>query len=258
MVSLRRLHPEPAELSPEEAIADLELAGKAPADRPYVVGNMVSSADGRAVVDGRSGALGNDADKALFLNLRTQVDAVLVGTGTLRAERYGPIITSDERRGARERAGLEPAPLACVISRSLSLPLDIGLFQDPDSRIVLLTPSDADLAPCPAQVDVVRLEDEDGPAAALAHLRAEHGVRSVLCEGGPTLLGALVADGVLDELFLTISPSLAGGGSAPTILNAPAPLGELASLVLLRVLESEGALLLRYAVSGSAPAAFGA
>ena len=105
---------------------------------------------------------------------------------------------------------------------------------------------------------MVRLEGEARPAAALAHLRAEHGVRSVLCEGGPTLLAALVAEGVLDELFLTISPALAGGGSAPTILDGPAALGELASLELLRVLESEGALLLRYAVDGSAPAAFGA
>jgi riboflavin biosynthesis pyrimidine reductase len=256
---LRRLYPDPADVTVEDAVAGLGLGDAAPAGRPYVVGNMVASADGRAVVDGRSGALGNAADKEIFLNLRTQTDATLVGTGTLRAERYGPLIVSDRRRAAREREGLKPVPLACVISRSLSLPLDIPLFQDPESHIVVFTSSGAEPAECPAQIEVVRLAPEhSGPAAALEHLRAHHSVRSVLCEGGPTLLAALVADGALDELFLTVSPRLAGGGGAPTILHAPQPLADLASLELISVLESEGALFLRYAVRGSAPSRPGA
>ncbi|MDQ6915032.1 MAG: dihydrofolate reductase family protein, partial [Actinomycetota bacterium] len=89
MVELRRLAPDPATVSPEAALAGLALGDRAPDDRPYVVVNFVASADGRAAFEGRSGALGDQADHELFHGLRGHADAVLVGTGTLRAERYG-------------------------------------------------------------------------------------------------------------------------------------------------------------------------
>jgi riboflavin-specific deaminase-like protein len=247
MARLRRLLPEPEEsLTAREALAGLALGDRAPEDRPYVAVNFVSSVDGRAAFEGRSGALGDEADRELFLTLREQVDAVLAGTGTLRAERYGPLVRDPERRAAREAAGLHPQPLAVVVSRSLHVPGDIPLFQDPESTIVLYTAAEAQPPDCAADVQLVRLDPaEMTMTAALRHLRAEYGVRSLLCEGGPTVFGALVHERVADELFLTISPKLAGGMDPLTILQGP-PMPEPAELELVWLLEAGGALFLRY------------
>ena len=83
--------------------------------------------------------------------------------------------------------------------------------------------------------------------SALRRLRAEHGVRALLCEGGPTLMGALLHEGLVDELFQTLAPQLAGGGSGPTMSSGPA-LAEAAPLELVWALERAGSLYLRYAV----------
>jgi len=247
MTTLRRIHPDHAELTVEAAFTGLDLAAQAPAERPYVIANMVSSLDGRAAVAGRSGALGGAADRAVFHELRGQVDAVLVGSRTMRTESYGALVRDDERRERRRAAGLEPMPIGAVVTRSLDLALDIPLFQDPESTIVVFTSGDAELPPRPADVRVTRIPARElTMAAALRRLRADHGVRSVLCEGGPTVLGALVAEGVLDELFLTASPLLVGG-DAPHVLEASS-IGDPVRLDLVWALEAEGALFLRYAV----------
>jgi riboflavin-specific deaminase-like protein len=247
MARLRRLLPGPEEsLTPRDALAGVALGDRAPEDRPYVAVNFVSSVDGRAAFEGRSGALGDEADRELFLALREQVDAVMAGTGTLRAERYGPLVRDPDRQAAREAAGLSAQPLAVVVSRSLHIPTDIPLFQDPDCGIVVYTAADADLPDCPANVELVRLDPaEMTMTAALRHLHAEHGVRSLLCEGGPTVFGALVHERLADELFLTLSPKLAGGTDPLTILQGP-PMPEPAELELAWLLEAGGALFLRY------------
>jgi riboflavin-specific deaminase-like protein len=247
-LTLRRLIADEPEMTPAEALADVDFAGNAPADRPYVVANMVATVDGRATVAGRSGPIGGEADRELFHRLRTRVDAVMVGSGTLRVERYGALVRLPELRAAREEAGLPPLPLGVVVSRSLDLPLDIPLFADEESRMVVYTQSDADLPECGAQVDVVRLPAGDADmVAAMSDLRAERGVRSVLCEGGPRVLGALIRQGVLDELFLSVAPKLSGGIDEPTIVTGP-PLPEPVALDLVWALDSRECLFLRYAV----------
>jgi riboflavin biosynthesis pyrimidine reductase len=224
---LRRLLPQPGEVEAERLFDDVDFAALAPADRPYVVVNMVASADGRATLDGRTEKLANEHDKAVFHALRTAVDAVLVGTGTLRAERYGRMVRSERRREIRRARGLEPEPLAIVCSRRGDFPDDIPLFTDPEARVMTHTGS--------------------SPLEALRRAQDEHGVRSVLCEGGPTLNVAMLAEGAFDELFLTISPLLAGGRDPLTILND----GDPAPLELRWALEGGGALFLRYARAGS-------
>jgi riboflavin-specific deaminase-like protein len=235
-------------VTPLEVAQSLRPAERAPAERPYVLANMVGSVDGRATVGGKSGGLGNEADRQLFHALREQVDAVLVGTGTLRAERYGPFIRDPERRARREAAGLAPNPIGCVATRSMMLPDDIALFEDPASTIAVYTSADAEPPDVAARLEVTRLPAELLTMTnALELLRADHGARSVLCEGGPTILGALLAEGLVDELFLSLAPRLVAG-YGPSVVEGP-ELPEPAELDRAWVLESEGVLFLRYLVN---------
>ena len=247
-MALRRLYPEPGEVAVEDAVAGLRLAEHAPDGRPYVIDNMVATADGRAAIEGRAGPIGDPIDRALFLRLRTQVDCVLVGAGTLRAERYGHLVRSEELRSARRAEGLEPEPLGCVLTRTMDLPWDTSLWTDPASRVVLYTSASGNPPPCAATVTVHRMaEAELIVERVLRSLRADHDVRSVLCEGGPTLNRQLLAADCLDELFLALEPKLAGGGDEPTIVAGP-PLAPPGRLDLASILESDGALFLRYRV----------
>jgi len=248
-VRLRRLAPEAGLLTADEVVQELDFAGSAPAQRPYVVVNMVATVDGRVTVAGRTAPISSVADRQLFHALRTRADAVMVGAGTLRVERYGRLVRDARRREQRRAIGLQADPLAVVISASLDLPSDLPLLQDPESRVVIITASDALLDACDAQVDYVRCDPVDLPAA-LARLRDEHGVRSILCEGGPRLNASLLADGLIDELFLTTFAVLAGGEGALTILGDMLPGGTLLpqQLELLWLLEHESELFARYAL----------
>ena len=244
-MQLRRLLPEPGTTTTEEAVAGLRLGDRAPEERPYVVANMVTSADGKAAFRGRSGALGSDADREIFHGLRGQADAVLVGSGTVRAERYGRLVRDPALREARERERLRPDPIACIVTRSLDLPADIGLLRDPEQETVIFTSSERELDGAGPGVRLERVPaDQLTFATALRRLRGEHGVRSVLCEGGPTVLGSLLAESVLDELFLTLAPKLAGGGEPAAVEGMP--LAELVGLELVSMLEKSGELFLRY------------
>lgn len=244
-MSLSPLVPEPAR-EVLELLAELRPQARAHADRPFVFVNMISTADGRAARDGRTEALGSDADLALLVGLREIADAVLLGPGTLRAEGYDRLMKRAERRERRVAAGLAADPPAVVITRRSAVPWDAGLFQAPEQPVIVYTGADpGDVPEVPAPVEIVRLENPT-PAAALADLRAR-GIRALLCEGGPTLLGALLADGVVDELFLTIAPMLTGDEEEPTIVSGgrlPAP----PELRLLWTLRAGEELFLRYAV----------
>ena len=216
-----------------------------PRDRPWVALNMASSADGRAAIGGTSGGLGSEADQRQFAALRRETDCVLVGTGTLATERYGSIIRDAAVREERVHAGRLPQPMCCIVSRSGRVPLDIALFRDPEQLVALYTGEPVALEGVEADVDL----DPASPrfVDALRDLRARRDVRVVLCEGGPRVVGALLAQGLLDELFLTLSPLLVGGGVKNVIegpgLSPPVP------LELIRVLESDGYLFLRYLVA---------
>ncbi len=243
---IEQLYPEQRSLDVADAYGELELATLAPPARPYVIANMIASVDGRASLEGRSGGLAGETDKQIFLDLRTQVDAVMTGTATIALENYGPLIKSEERRGRRVERGLEPVPLAVTATRSMELPVQAPLFLDPDARIVVLTNSAREAPPCPARIVVERVEGEPlDLAEGMRRLRERHGVRSVLLEGGPTLLAAMIAAGVVDELFLTLSPLLACSADQPTILEGTSLEGP-REVELRSVLEQSGFLFLRY------------
>lgn len=245
-LQFRRLLPEPGTVEVGALLGSLAFGAAAPEDRPYALANFVASVDGHATFDGRSGKLGDDGDRAMFHALREQVDAVLAGTNTMRAERYGRIMVDPEGRARRVAKGLAPEPLACVVTRSGDVPTEIPLLQEPAAPVIVFSAAEVDLSGATAQVEVVRVDPgELTLTTVLRRLRAERGVRSLLCEGGPTLFGALAREGVVDELFLTVAPKLTGGGSGPVISSGP-ELQEPAPLRLEWALERHGSLFLRY------------
>jgi riboflavin-specific deaminase-like protein len=256
----RRLLPVAEPTGATQVVEDLDFQARAltAGDRPHVILNMASTLDGRASIGGRSGAIGDRADRELFHALRANVDAVMAGAGTVRVERYGRIIADASTRRRRVQRGLSEEPLACIVSGRLSLAPDTPLLNEPQARVVLISPSQSSLPEMPAQVDYVRARRDgllDLPAA-MAELRKRFAVRTLLCEGGPHLNGQLLLAGLVDELFLSLSPKLAGGedatGEALRIV-AGAEFGAPLELELIGVLESASTLFLRYGVRASAP-----
>lgn len=233
----------------EEALLALVGAEHRPPrpDRPWTLANMVVSLDGATRRNGVSAGLSGPGDRLLFHVLRSVPDAIVVGSGTVRAERYGPVnLTAAARAWRRDRGRGQP-PRLVVVSGSLDLGADLPLLDGPPPLVVT---SEAAIAGHPdrfealsGRAEVVAMGTETvNLAVMLAALRSQ-GVEVALFEGGPNLNAQLVTDGLLDELAVTISPVLAGpvgdgvvGGAVPT---DPA-------LELVRVLEDEGMLLCRY------------
>jgi len=255
-MELRELLPGTGTIDVQALLDTLELARRAPEDRPYTVVNFIVSADGRATIGGRSRGLGDDGDRAMFHGLREQFDAVLAGTGTLATEHYGRILGKAERRARRTERGLPAEPLACVFTRSGHVPTNVPLFAEPEARVVIFTntrpslPSETrpSLPSAKAKIEVVELDPgELTLTTALRRLRRDFGIATLLCEGGPTLFGGMLQESLVDELFLTVAPRLAGGGRGPTISAGP-ELAQPRKLELVWLLERHGALYQRYSL----------
>jgi riboflavin-specific deaminase-like protein len=240
---LHRLLPDQAETTVAEQVAELDLRELAHPDRPYLILNFATTLDGRAAISGRSGAIGSETDTEMLQRLRTQVDAVMIGAGTMRAERYGRMVSNPELRAYRERIGLAHDPLGVIVSNRLELPWDAGLFTNGGGRVVVFTASEEEPPETATPVTVVRHPEGVELDRALAWLLEERGIRSVLCEGGPTLHGRLREGGLADELFLTIAPKIAGG-EGPRVLEGA--LADIDEVELAWLLESEGELFTRY------------
>lgn len=184
---MRRLLPDPGPTTVSEQLETYDPCEEPREERPFVAMNFAATVDGAATIGGVSGPIGSKTDTAMLSGLRGRFDAVMIGAGTMRAERY---------------AGLE-------------------------KRLVVVSSEGGKKTDLPA---------------LLASLR-EEGVRALLCEGGPTLHAALQAEGLVDELFLTIAPKLSGGG-APRILDGPLP--GVVEMELAWLLEEDGELFARY------------
>jgi riboflavin biosynthesis pyrimidine reductase len=223
---MRRLLPDPGPISVSEQLEAYRPWEEAPEERPLVGMNFVATVDGRATIEGRSGPIGSDADTAMLVGLRKRFEAVMIGAGTMRVERYGPM-----------------EPLVVLVSGRLDLPWEAPLFEDEAGEALIFTAAETDPPETAASVEVVRHEGAVNLGDALRYLRRERGIRAVLSEGGPHLHAQMQADGLVDDLFLTIAPKLSGG-SAPRITEGSLP--EVADLELAWLLEEDGELFARY------------
>ncbi|TAJ46765.1 MAG: pyrimidine reductase family protein [Herbiconiux sp.] len=226
----------------------------APADRaqPCIRVNFIQSLDGSATVADLSGALGSPADKAVFDVLRAVSDVVLVGAGTARAEGYGALTVGDSFASWRRAAGLSEHPAMALVSGRLALDPASDLFaKSPTPPLVFTTAS----APREARTrlsevaTVIDAGDEHGrvdPSLVRTAL-LDRGLAQVLCEGGPSLFGDLIAADLVDEFCLTLSPMLEGG-TGPRIAAAhgdPA-VGLPHAMRLAHLLRSDSMLLTRW------------
>jgi riboflavin biosynthesis pyrimidine reductase len=222
---MRRLLPDPGPTSVPEQLETYRPWEEAPEERPLVAMNFVATVDGRATIEGRSGPIGSDSDTEMLVGLRSRFDAVMIGAGTMRAERYGPM-----------------KPLLVLVSGRLDLPWDAPLFTA-DGEVLIFTASETEPPETVASVEVVRHEGAVNLGEALRYLRQERGIRALLSEGGPHLHAQMQADGLVDDLFLTTAPKLSGGG-APRIVEGSLP--KLVGLGLAWLLEDDGELFARY------------
>lgn len=213
-----------------EAYALPEGAGR------HVRMNFVSSLDGAVSIGGRSGGLGDEADRLAMQVMRTLADVVLVGAGTVRVEGYGGVRVGEADAAWRLEHGRAPQPRLAVVSSALDLDPKQPFFAKAVERPIVVThaaaPADRRAA-LSAVADVLVCGDGDGDGegvgdgegagegagagdgavdleAMLASL-AKLGIARVLCEGGPRLFGALMNADLVDELCLSLSPLLVGG-----------------------------------------------
>ena len=222
---MRRLLPDPGPTTIEEQLEGYRPWEEAEAERPFVAMNFAATVDGRATIEGRSGPIGSETDTEMLVGLRTRFEAVMIGAGTMRAERYGPM-----------------KRLVVLVSGRLDLPWDAPLFTE-EGEVAIFTSSEAEPPETAASVEVVRHEGAVNLTEALGYLRQERGIRALLSEGGPHLHAQMQADGLVDDLFLTIAPKLSGG-EAPPILEGVLP--GIAELELAWLLEEDGELFARY------------
>ena len=241
---MRLLFPSPADpVDPVAVYADLPTAD----GRPSVRLNMIVSVDGGTSWNGVSGALGGPADKALFAILRSLTDLVLVASGTMRAENYGPVVMPERMQQERRDRGQAPVPAIAVVSSSCQFDWSSPFFAAATSRPYIVTVDSADpearkQASEFAEV-IVAGDDSVDLGRAISEL-GKRGASTILAEGGPTLNGELAKVSLLDELCVTLAPLLASGDAKRLI--AGSALAELARLEVRSICEEDDYLFLRY------------
>ncbi|WP_308206682.1 pyrimidine reductase family protein [Paractinoplanes hotanensis] len=210
--------------------------------------NFIASADGAVTVGGLSGGLHGPGDKEIFDSLRMVCDALIVAAGTVQAENYDALRLTPAARQWRIAHGLPEFPLMVIVSGSLNLDPDQLIFSDAPIRPIVVTTTRADPSALTGIADVIAVGDDTVDCAAAVRELNARGAAQLLCEGGPHLFGALLDADLVDELCLTVSPLLVGGGPGRISSGAatdPRPMS------LRHVLTLEDMLFLRYARQGS-------
>lgn len=211
----------------------------------WVRAMMAMTLDGAvAGPDGVSGSISSTADRVVLSTVRHHADAVVIGAGTLRAERYGPLRVPADVVEVRRREGRADHPRLVVVSRSLALPWDLDLWTQAPVPPLVVTAGDPDrpeVAQARSHVAVEVLVGETVDPDRLIERLAELGLTRVVVEGGPHLLAQVVRSGCLDEIDLTLSPVMVGGGQEGT-----GAAGDPRRFDLAHVIAADGFLFTRY------------
>ena len=193
-----------------------------PASGSWVRVAMLRALDGGvAGADGRSRSISSDADRSVLAEIRRLCDAIVVGATTLREEPYGPIQARPHSVAERRRLGLSPAPVLVTVSASLDLPWDEPVFSGSERRPIVVTVEGADeaaLRRAREHAEVVTLPGRRVSARDLVRALHDRRLDRLVCEGGPGLLASFAAEDLVDEVDLTVSPTLptrVGGGHPP-------------------------------------------
>lgn len=222
-----------------------------PIGRLSVRSNFVSTIDGTAAFHGRSAPLSSPADRALFKLLRAQADLIVVGASTFAAEHYGPVRLPKAAAERRLATGKAPTPRLAILSRTLNIDLSSPIFGAGEAQaplIITVESAPEQLAARVGRVAEVKVAGEHSiDWNGLRGSLSAEGVESVLCEGGPTTFGSLVAAGALDELCITVRTSLLGA-AGPRLMGGTA-LGVPFDLATLHILQQDSHLFFRLARS---------
>jgi riboflavin biosynthesis pyrimidine reductase len=240
------------ELYPTAQDADLAVLYRPPArpDGRHVRVNMIASLDGGTALGGTSGSLGGPADRLVFATLRSYADVILAGAGTVREERYGPARPSPAERDARRERGQAPVPPIAVITRSANLDWATPFFTEAEVPPLVITveASRDAVRHASAAVEVVIAGDDEVDLTAALDELTRRGYRDVLVEGGPTINAELASRRELDEVCVTVAPTLVAGPShrilAGSVLDPPI------GLRLSSVITADGYLFVRYCRDG--------
>lgn len=219
--------------------------------QPWLRMNFVSSIDGAATRNGLSGSLGGDADRRIFELLRRQADVILIGAGTVRAEGYGAMRLQDDAVRWRLQRGKTEHPAFALVSGSLDLDPKSAVFADAPSRPIVYTLSSASETRRESLAQVADVVDAGSDALDPTTVREDLAARGLLhihAEGGPSLFGAFIAGGAVDEVCLTVAPALDAGDAGRISHSAHAVPTEMR---LASLLESESELFLRYVRAGA-------
>jgi riboflavin-specific deaminase-like protein len=216
----------------------------APGDRPYVILNMVASADGKAVVEGSESALSSPTDKLVLQTLRVHADAILNGAATVRQTGASPRIRDGRLRAVRAERGHPAPPLQVVLSARGTVPPDATFLTRRDFGAVLFLGVEAEpqqverLRQTGRPMEVLPAGDERLPEL-MRRLRTRYGVDLLLLEGGPTLNAACFHRGLVDEFFLTVGPHVVGGAATlTTVEGLPFDAASMPALELVSALPS--------------------
>lgn len=186
-------------------------------EKCWVRSNFISSVDGGATADGKSGALAGPGDRTLFQLMRALADVVLVGAGTVRIENYGGVQLSVAGRQARQARGQAEVPPIAIVTQSGRLERDMLVFTHTEVAPLVLTCTAAAAATRHYLGDAAVVLDCSGAdpgavdMAVLLAALASRGLRRVLTEGGPRLHSSFIEADLLDELCLTLAPTVVGG-----------------------------------------------
>ena len=219
-----------------------------PLTAPWVKVNFISSLDGAATVQGRSGGLGDANDKRIFLLGRQLCDVILVGSATAVAEKYRGVKLKEMDGADRAALGLAPVPTIAIVTRNCTIEPSALVITDTEVAPIIYTTSNADearrTAVADAGAEVVLVGEQDVDLPALVADLGRRGLNRVNGEGGPRLFGSMIAAGVVDELCLSVAPLLTSGDSGRIAVGdfPPAP----QRMRLRSVLHGDDMLMLRY------------